>query len=687
MDQNRPDVNGNHQQNVHLHMHHVCACQSLYPTTYYPPISYRTPLIPYAAPQTVARPYLQHYQYTQFNVGSQYNLPMTQLSSSYTGGTTAHQGADSAVALATRERRERGDSQESIPDPERTPPEPPEFEFAAGPIIPPVNELFFMNNSDDFQMNTDGFIKFLERSCLTAEQIAYRNRNRPCFRNIQNLCIRTRSEILKPRTTISNIHSQGIPWATKDFIYAFVRLTNCWHILKGYWENREGSALGKIEKELTPGFKACYVRWERETVELATELTRIFYNLDVNQSNPGPAVNVHTANNLIPPQVSLLKTGESAKKTTGSETTTTATLTNTTSNSSKNVRGILHLPSTMSTETVDQANQTCAGDFCTKSDENDSDEENSVVYMKPGSYRVPKKYKNKELSISINKNNSPRVIEFLETAQNVTKGLEAANDKYWVKVKTSVAKKLEQPKSEIDEPIDSELNSEVFFNVHEWLSNSNFSDYGDRSSTSTSPPKPGQFFPESLDSRDDASSNIESDTVKPSITVLQRKIQRSSKNGLVEQIPSRTYRRKPETLNIMVYEMKSGGLTKKAKNILEKILYELKSTELANLLAECVMDGPNLEMLQKNLTRDCYRYVNEFVRDLRHLVNSAGQHFKKCDQTEDKIKTFSKKLETSLAEYFPNYDFSGINGHRGEKVGKLKFKNCLFDGDGDHLKN
>nr|XP_008197503.1 PREDICTED: uncharacterized protein LOC100142237 isoform X1 [Tribolium castaneum] len=660
MDQNRPDVNGNHQQNVHLHMHHVCACQSLFPTTYYPPISYRTPLIPYAAaPQTVARPYLQHYQYTQFNVGSQYNMPMTQLSSTFTGSTPGHPGPDSAVAIPSRDRREKGDSQDSVPDPERTPPEPPEFEFGAGPIIPPVNELFFMNNSEDFQMNTDSFIKFLERSCLTAEQIAYRNRNRPCFRNIQNLCIRTRSEILKPRTTISNIHSQGIPWATKDFIYAFVRLTNCWHILKGYWENREGSALGKIEKELTPGFKACYVRWERETVELATELTRIFYNLDVNQSNPSPTVNVHTANNLIPPQVSLLKTGETKKTTASSESATTPTLTNTTSNSSKNVRGILHLPSTLSTETVDQGNQTCSGDFCTKSDDNDSDEENAVVYMKPGSYRVPKKYKNKELSI-INKNNSPRVIEFLETAQNITKGLEAANDKYWVKVKTS-AKKPEQVKSEIDEPMESEMNSEVFFNVHEWLSNSNFSDYGDRSSSSTSPPKPAQFFPDLLD---DTSSNLESDT-----------------------IPSRTYRRKPETLSIMVYEMKSGGLTKKAKTILEKILYELKGTELAGLLTECVMDGPNLDMVQKNLIRDCYRYVNEFVRDLRHLVNSASQHFKKCDHTEDKLKMFSKKLETLLAEYFPNYDFGSINGHRGEKVGKLKLKNCLFDGDGDHLKN
>lgn len=39
--------------------------------------------------------------------------------------------------------------------------------------------------------------------------------------------------------------------------------------------------------------------------------------------------------------------------------------------------------------------------------------------------------------------------------------------------------------------------------------------------------------------------------------------------------------------------MKSGGLTKKAKMILEKILYELKGTELAALLAECVMVKPD----------------------------------------------------------------------------------------------
>lgn len=142
MDQNRPDVNNtNHQQNVHLHMHHVCACQGLYPPTYYPPISYRTPLIPYAAPQTVARPYLQHYQYTQFNVGSQYNMPITPIPSSY----TPHQSESSAVALPAARR----DRDEPLETSDRTPPEPPaDFDFS--PVIPPVSELFCVNILKNF---------------------------------------------------------------------------------------------------------------------------------------------------------------------------------------------------------------------------------------------------------------------------------------------------------------------------------------------------------------------------------------------------------------------------------------------------------------------------------------------------------------------------------------------------------
>lgn len=130
--------------------------------------------------------------------------------------------------------------------------------------------------------------------------------------------------------------------------------------------------------------------------------------------------------------------------------------------------------------------------------------------------------------------------------------------------------------------------------MHEWLSNSNFSDYGDRSSTSDSPPKacPAFYATHAQETaRDDASSSVDAADLmvtKPStVTVLQRKMR--SKNGMVDSIPSRTYRRKSDSLNIMVYENKSGGLTKKAKGVLEKILFELKSTELAVLLSECVM--------------------------------------------------------------------------------------------------
>lgn len=49
------------------------------------------------------------------------------------------------------------------------------------------------------------------------------------------------------------------------------------------------------------------------------------------------------------------------------------------STGTKNVRGILHLPSTPVTETVDQGNQTYSGDFCPPKEEGyDSEEERRV---------------------------------------------------------------------------------------------------------------------------------------------------------------------------------------------------------------------------------------------------------------------------------------------------------------------
>lgn len=56
--------------------------------------------------------------------------------------------------------------------------------------------------------------------------------------------------------------------------------------------------------------------------------------------------------------------------------------------------------------------------------------------MKPGSYNVPKKGLEGTTS-----GNSPRAIEFLETAQNVNKAREAVNERYWANVHLSGTKK------------------------------------------------------------------------------------------------------------------------------------------------------------------------------------------------------------------------------------------------------
>lgn len=129
------------------------------------------------------------------------------------------------------------------------------------------------------RIEDDELTKFIVEGCLKAETIAVRNQHRPCFKNIKHLCTRTRTDILKPRTTVANIHSQGIPWATKDFIFAFVRLINCWYILKGYLDDHDGS-LGKIEATLTTDFKECYQKWQNMNKEMIRYLINIFVSLD-----------------------------------------------------------------------------------------------------------------------------------------------------------------------------------------------------------------------------------------------------------------------------------------------------------------------------------------------------------------------------------------------------------------------
>lgn len=70
--------------------------------------------------------------------------------------------------------------------------------------------------------------------------------------------------------------------------------------------------------------------------------------------------------------------------------------------------------------------------------------------MKPGSYNVPKKGLEPGAS-----GNSPRGIEFLETAQNVNKVREASNGRYWANILLSAGKKLSQEYKSLSEADDN----------------------------------------------------------------------------------------------------------------------------------------------------------------------------------------------------------------------------------------
>ncbi|CAH1112878.1 unnamed protein product [Psylliodes chrysocephalus] len=687
MEQNRAENTSSQQQNVHLHMHHMCSCQgNVYPT-YYPAVGYRTPvpsLLTYPPPP-VPRPYLQHYQYTQYNMGNQYSVPISHVANTAPIYGTSVTSTDVVINAVARERREKAGSQDENSEVERLN-EVSNCEY--GQITPPASELLLTDNAET--TTPENFVKFLERSCLTAEQIAYRNRNRPCFRNIQNLCIRTRSEILKPCTTISNIHSQGIPWATKDFIYAFVRLTNCWHILKGYWENRDGASLGKIEKELTPEFRACYVRWEKETMELAAQLTRVFYNLDTN---------------LVTPQVNVIKTPAPTeclvKKVSTVENVTTSTLTNISINNfrSKNVRGIIRLPATPVTETVDQANQTYAGDFCNVKEEGFDSEEERRVYMKPGSYNVPKRDSNDGGTVA-----SPRAIEFLETAQNINKA-QAANDRYWANINVSGAKKTGDPKILQDVTPESEieqLNLSSHLNVHEWLLSSNFSDFGEPSPVSTSTHDMRTFFVDASTFYESL-PQLDTDMQKSSsIKVLQRgkpsnrNEKESAANGLITDGPVRAFRKTPKR-SIGIYENEEG-ITDTGITVLQDLLNELRKYDILEGLdasdKNCYAPIIDLDVIVNRLKTEEYIFVNEVIRDLKYLINyfsAFADHFTNVDNKKRELvsfitEMFSLKLRDFLLEHFPGYDFSEIKGDVLQVVGQLKMKVPKFSDEDQFYK-
>lgn len=281
---------------------------------------------------------------------------------------------------------------------------------------------------DPMRIEDDDLTKFIVDGCLKAEAIAVRNQHRPCFKNIKHLCTRTRTDILKPRTTVANIHSQGIPWATKDFIFAFVRLINCWYILKGYLDDHEGT-LGKIETALIPEFKECYQRWQNINRDMVKHLINIFVSLDngITVQNAEIFSSFNNHKNVSPSSCSLPcdnHDGNCPKPTTSKSCPTKISIQEQIYQNKKiKNQSLIDLQSEQKTYNVTYSNssETCIDDKlkCSyldgksvpgilrvkemfnnphtiqesieESAQSDKVCKHHKIYMKPGSYRVPKK--------------------------------------------------------------------------------------------------------------------------------------------------------------------------------------------------------------------------------------------------------------------------------------------------------
>uniref|UniRef100_A0A182SWJ5 Bromo domain-containing protein n=1 Tax=Anopheles maculatus TaxID=74869 RepID=A0A182SWJ5_9DIPT len=115
--------------------------------------------------------------------------------------------------------------------------------------------------------------------CKKAEQLAQNHQKRPCFKKIDSLCARLKQDLVKVDNVMSNINSQGLAWAVKDFIFVFTRIMNAWIIIKGYVPNKPEGML-MIQRELCPNFLDAFGHWHEATHELIQSLIQSFTNLN-----------------------------------------------------------------------------------------------------------------------------------------------------------------------------------------------------------------------------------------------------------------------------------------------------------------------------------------------------------------------------------------------------------------------
>lgn len=123
-------------------------------------------------------------------------------------------------------------------------------------------------------------IKLAVEACTAAENIAIANKNRPCFKNIQTICEKTRSNVQKPDSAVANLHSQGVPWVIKNFIFSFVRILDGWKGIKELLCEKHESFKRIETKYYNPQIRESFVEWQIATSNMLSHIYKTFKALD-----------------------------------------------------------------------------------------------------------------------------------------------------------------------------------------------------------------------------------------------------------------------------------------------------------------------------------------------------------------------------------------------------------------------
>ncbi|KAF9803948.1 hypothetical protein SFRURICE_000486 [Spodoptera frugiperda] len=123
-------------------------------------------------------------------------------------------------------------------------------------------------------------VQLAVEACTDAENIAIAHHNRPCFKNIHSICAKTRSNVQKPDSAVANLHSQGIPWVIKNFIFSFVRILDGWKGVKELLSEKHDTFSRIENKYYSPNIRECFVQWQAVTKEMLTHIYKTFKCLD-----------------------------------------------------------------------------------------------------------------------------------------------------------------------------------------------------------------------------------------------------------------------------------------------------------------------------------------------------------------------------------------------------------------------